>query len=278
MTWIRAEEPLRLDQIPLVDDPNSAESPPELTSEAGCWVRMNANGRQFLTDVFNDYDQFYSTETLLPLAAAFAVAAPVANTRADQVMRDYYQANIRNSDTNLLSEWSKPFGEGTLMLPIFAAASIAGHFTAEQSDGGLLGEWGDRSLRTFIVGAPPMYASQFLTGGSRPGEVIDSSFWRPFSDNNGVSGHAFVGAIPFLSAAMMADDPWLKAGFYGASTLAGLSRINDDAHYTSQAILGWWFAYLAAAAVNATEDETRAWSIVSMPTRDGVMLGMELRR
>ena len=31
------------------------------------------------------------------------------------------------------------------------------------------------------------------------------------------------------------------------------SRINDDGHYLSQAVLGWWIAYLAVESVNRTE-------------------------
>jgi hypothetical protein len=92
-----------------------------------------------------------------------------------------------------------------------------------------------------------------LTGGSRPGEEDHGSQWRPFSDDNGVSGHSFVGAVPFLSAAYMTDNRFLRGTLIAASTLPAVSRLNDDAHYASQAIIGWSLAFFAANAVNHTE-------------------------
>ena len=65
----------------------------------------------------------------------------------------------------------------------------------------------------------------------------------------------------------MTDDPLCKAAFYAGSTLAGLSRINDDRHYTSQVFLGWWMAYLAATAVDQTQSGN--WAIYPWPTADG---------
>ena len=69
-----------------------------------------------------------------------------------------------------------------------------------------LGEWGDRSLRGVLLGTPPLLITQRLLGGSRPGENREASEWQPFEDNNAVSGHAFMGAIPFLTAMQMTDD------------------------------------------------------------------------
>ena len=42
------------------------------------------------------------------------------------------------------------------------------------------------------------------TGASRPADG-QGSHWHMFNDNNGVSGHAFIGAIPFLAAAEMVE-------------------------------------------------------------------------
>lgn len=48
----------------------------------------------------------------------------------------------------------------------------------------------------------------------------------------------------------------VRGGFYVGSGMAGLSRINDNHHYTSQVVLGWWIAYLAARSVNRTVEGT----------------------
>ena len=144
--------------------------------------------------------------------------------------------------------------------------------------GDAVGEWGQRSLRTVLVGAPPMLAMQYIIGASRPGETSASSHWKPFDDNNGVSGHAFIGAVPFISAAKMTDDSLWKAGLYFASALPAISRINDDAHYSSQVILGWWMAYLAANAVDGTQLAKKNLTIAPMLLSEAVGVGIVYRR
>jgi len=121
-----------------------------------------------------------------------------------------------------------------------------------------------------------MLAMQVVTGASRPGETDHGSLWAPFQDNNGVSGHSFLGAVPFISAAKMTDNRFWKAAFYAGSTLAAFSRINDDDHYASQAMLGWWMAYVAATAVDDTEQGNLTVFPLSMA--DGIGMGVEYRR
>ena len=146
-----------------------------------------------------------------------------------------------------------------------------------------IGEWGDRSLRTFAVGAPLMFLTQRLTGGGRPGNAPygngpHASHWAPGVHDHGVSGHSFMGAIPFLSVARMSDNPWVKGTMYTASTLPALSRINDDAHFASQAFLGWWLAVLASEAVDQTNDGVNTgWRIVPLTPEHGDGLAIEKR-
>jgi membrane-associated phospholipid phosphatase len=51
----------------------------------------------------------------------------------------------------------------------------------------------------------------------------------------------------------MTEHRLLRSFLYAGSTLCGLSRINDDAHYPSQSAAGWWLAYLACRSVSETE-------------------------
>jgi membrane-associated phospholipid phosphatase len=94
-------------------------------------------------------------------------------------------------------------------------------------------------------------------------------------DTTGVSGHSFIGAVPFLSAAKMADNLWLKAGFYAASALPALSRINDYDHYPSQVFLGWWLAYLGASAVDRSQLSSADRRILVLPQPGGVAAVVE---
>ena len=108
-----------------------------------------------------------------------------------------------------------------------------------------------------------MLLLQRALGASRPDEA--GSHWQSFNDSNGVSGHSFMGAVPFLTAAEMIDNSYLKYTLYLGSTLAGLSRINDNDHYFSQAVLGWWIAYLS---VNSTDRTDRRKVIISPALMD----------
>jgi hypothetical protein len=67
-----------------------------------------------------------------------------------------------------------------------------------------------------------------------------------------VSDHAFIGAVPFITAAKMNENPYIKGALYGLSVLPGLSRINDNKHYFSQVLLGWYLAFLSCNAVEKT--------------------------
>jgi membrane-associated phospholipid phosphatase len=79
------------------------------------------------------------------------------------------------------------------------------------------------------------------------------SYWQPFRHANAVSGHAFMGAVPFITAAQMTDRPCVKGLLYALSGFTAWSRVNDDAHYLSQVLLGWYVAYLSVRAVSTTE-------------------------
>ena len=87
---------------------------------------------------------------------------------------------------------------------------------------GAVGLWGERSMSAFVVGAPPVMLLQRLTGSSRPGETSHDSSWSFWSDNNGVSGHAFMSALPFVTAAKATESPLWKTVFYAGSTLGPL--------------------------------------------------------
>jgi hypothetical protein len=111
------------------------------------------------------------------------------------------------------------------------------------------------------------------TGASRPSEDVGSQ-WHFFNDNNGVSGHAFVGAVPFLAAADMVESPLLKGTLYVCSTFVGFSRMTDDAHYPSQVFLGWYLAWASARAVDATELEFAGMELKVMPLPIGDLGGV----
>lgn len=211
-----------------------------------------------------DHANYYSRESLLWLAGGFGVGAMIANTSLDGGIQNHLQSSVLSASSD---EWLETFhaqkelGNGRYTIPIFAAAWGAGLLFEKVPLINATGEWGERSVRAIIVGTPPMLAMQYVTGASRPGENASDGSWRPFQDNNGVSGHSFMGAIPFLAAAKITNRPVLKTLYYAGSTLAPLSRLNDNRHYPAQAFLGWWMAWIATSAVDATEHPERNWRV-----------------
>jgi hypothetical protein len=214
-------------------------------------------------NVRSDWANFYSTGDLCRFAIGLGAAGVFANTSADESIDDWYQDSVRTGWTDDVAKVFKPFGNGLITVPVYLGAALLGHLGDGTGFGGTLGEWGNRSLRTLLVGAPPMLFLQYALGASRPEE--DDSHWHFFEGHASVSGHAFVGAVPFLTAAQMAKNPYLRGGLYFGSTLCALSRINDDAHYFSQAALGWWIAYLAASSVARTETERQERNLTVTP-------------
>lgn len=224
------------------------------------WTKFSENfagTASFAGRILEDHRNYYDFESFRLLAGGFLVGAAFANTSIDEEIRHHFQSSIRGGPLDTFLHANKGLGEGRYTLPVFATAWVVGNVFDDYPTFDVAGRWGERNLRSFLVGAPPLVLAQVATGGSRPGETDHSSHWRPFHDNNGVSGHSFMAALPFINAAKMTERRWLKSAFYLGSLAGPLSRINDDAHYTSQAGLGWCMAFVAATAVDRTQRGSR---------------------
>ena len=230
--------------------------------------------------VLEDYRNFYSCEGLVCLTAAFGAGALMANTGFDTTMQAAWQRSVPPTDLGTFFRDCKNIGEGRYALSVFGAAAITGLVLEGRPGGDIVGEWGSRSLRMFIVGAPPVYVLQLATGASRPNDNSSAgSQWKPFTDDNGVSGHAFVGAIPFLAAADMVESPVAKGALYVCSTFVGFSRMTTDSHFPSQVFLGWYLAWASSRAVSGTEIHFAGMevSVVPLPMADLGGLAVEGR-
>ena len=195
-------------------------------------------------NIKNDYKNFYlNGDDLLRLGIGIGCAGLFANTSMDGDIQEFYQDNLRSKATDDLSKILKIPGDIFVTPPVL----LGTYLLFKDSSAG---EWAQKSLRALAVGAPAGLFLQRAIGSSRPSER--DSKWRPFNDANGVSGHAFIGAIPFITAAKMSENPYVKGLLYGLSALPGMSRINDNKHYFSQTALGWYLALLSCNAVEKT--------------------------
>ncbi|HEX4128906.1 MAG TPA: phosphatase PAP2 family protein [Pirellulales bacterium] len=255
-----------------VFDPRPALVDDETTHSTGYFSRWPRVEHEF-DNIVSDYKNYYSCRSLIGQGIAFAIAAPIANTEADQDLRSAYNHGIGyQSGIHAF----KVFGEGLYTFPAFAAIYLVGTVFEDRPVGGLFAEYGGRGLRAGIVGGPALLLMQEVTGAGRPDEHPWGSNWKFFVDDNGVSGHAFVGAIPFITAAKMTERPVLKVVFYGLSVMPGLSRVNDQAHYPSQVFLGYTMALFACTAVDNTQTG-RAPRILPWASGNATGLGMEWR-
>jgi hypothetical protein len=225
-------------------------------------------------DVLRDYANYYQLNTLGQFVIILAPAAVFANSDYDADVGNWYQAHIRSQATNNASNFIRPLGNGFYTIPFYVSAKFLGEYFEDQPAMALLGEFGDRTSRALMVGAPPFLALQYLAGGGRPSIYADESYWRPFRGSHGASGHAFMGAIPFLTMAGMTDDPLAKCLFYACSPWTGFTRINDNVHYASQVWLGWWMAFLATEAVYDTEKQKGPLTLTPVCTPEMTGIGL----
>ena len=149
-------------------------------------------------DALRDYSNYYTRDTMVEFIVILAPAAVFANTDWDAEVATYYQEHIRSPYTNRAANFVRPLGNGFYTIPVYVSAKLLGEYLDDLPGMGLLGEWGDRTTRALLVGAPPLLAVQSDLAGGRPSIYLDDSYWRPFRDSHGASGHAFMGAVPFL--------------------------------------------------------------------------------
>lgn len=197
----------------------------------------------------SDYGEFYlKGSNLLMLGTGIGVNGIFANTHLDRNIQNAYSDHIKSSTTDDISEWVKQPGEGLYTVP----ALLGGYLFFRDTS---VGDWSQRSLRALAIGVPSVLSLQYVIGSESP--VDGGSGWKPFQSDNAVSGHGFVGSVPFITAAQMIDNIALKSILYGVSILPALSRINDNQHYFSQAALGWYAGLLSCNAVSRTDNKAK---------------------
>jgi len=222
----------------------------------------------FIT-IANDYKDYYTSDTLLQAGILFGFGGGFANSGFDREIRDKWQEDIRADISDDVLEIFEIVGEeGKYHFPVFLLTALWGQQVPKDTFQWQLGQWGQRSLRTWFIGGPQQLIFMNILGGERP--PGDSS-WHAFHGLRGISGHAFFGAVPFLSIAFMNDNPWIRYPFFVFSTLPGLARVNGDNHYFSQILLGWGLAYLAEKSIDQRIRKNQAHQpmVQVIPLQDG---------
>ena len=174
--------------------------------------------------VWSDMCRFYAWRNLLRLAAGLVVGALLANLPLDQQVRDWYRAKVHADTSGTLAFVAKQFGEIRIVAACSVGAALIGGAAAANPAGAAVGAWGTQMLRALAVAAPPQLLGQRLLGSGRPSDLLDhGSRWRCFRRDKGISGHAFIGSLPFLVAAGMSANPVAQTALYVCSGMTALS-------------------------------------------------------
>lgn len=222
--------------------------------------------------VVEDHRYAYQREQVSQLIVPLGVAGTLANTNADRSLRDRWQDNRRNDFTNdvgRLFRYVGDAGQNRVSIPLYGLGMLAGGYSGEPAQDSPLAVWASHSLRANILGGIQAGILAHALGSPRPPE--GESDWNPGEDDNGVSGHAFYGAVPLLTAGHMTNSDGWRYTLYTLSTLPALSRINNDKHYTSQVVMGWSIAWLSTTLIADRTQDSR-WQVQLLPTPSGARL------
>jgi hypothetical protein len=198
----------------------------------------------------HDFENMYLSKNVIGLGLAVAVAAPLACTSADQEARDWYQREARGREADEWARRGSDVGDYWVTIPLLVGASVAGGLFPEYAPTATAGEWGNRSIRALLVGAPAVVAVQVGLDHARP---EDRPGWEHLEDVDAVATQGFVGAVPFLTAASMVESRPLRYLLVAGSLWPTWAGLHDDSQTVSQAVLGWSIAVLATHSVNQTE-------------------------
>lgn len=266
VTRASAELPVCKDKEPCLDMEMCRGTGLLVRSEATCKQKFVDTIENVYYDIKSDLGFYFERDNLLALGGVLAFAGLMSNTDADSSFRHFWQDAIRTKTLNGLLKFPCKVGDFHFRPYYKASILLGGLFFDEcrpDTPFSLLYQWGYRSLRTLYLAGVQKELFSWVIGNGRPNAHTPSR-WHPCTKESrkksnknhsgvGVSAHAFNGAIPFLSAAMMTDEPILRYSLYVFSTLPGLARVNDDHHYFSQVFLGWALSFLSAKAIDKTE-------------------------
>ena len=157
----------------------------------------------------------------------------------------------RNTNTDRIAGFVRPFGDGKYTMPALATLYAYGHFADNT-----------KARRTALLGVESFIINGVLTGIIKhvthkhrpaPGNLDDVRWDGP---DAGVANRAFPSghtssafAVATVVASEYEDTGLVGPLAYGAATLCGLSRMNDNAHWLSDVIIGAALGHFTARAV-----------------------------
>jgi membrane-associated phospholipid phosphatase len=185
-------------------------------------------------------------------AAVFGVVA--ASSLLDDAVRDYTQDH-RSAGKDDVAAFFRHMGQPEVYATVGLGTLLTG-FIAK--DGGIQ-RAGGRITASLITAAAASSAIKFMVGRKRPNDTTDPYEFAPFSSNDAFpSGHT---TMAFALAASVSDEihAWpATVGLFGAASLTGWSRINDNKHWLSDVLGG------AAVGITSAKIMDGHWTIFGL--------------
>ena len=183
------------------------------------------------------------------LTASLVLGAAAGFYVYDEKIHDWTQER-RGGTTDGISRFAKPFGEGQYVVPALGLFYLYG-YTAKD---GKAEKTALLSAESLLISSAFTQALKYSTHRQRPEDSNQHDRWDgpSFSGNNlsfasGESTAAF--SIATVIASEYEAEPWVAPLAYGIATLAALARINDNAHWASDVLVGSAIGHFTAKAI-----------------------------
>lgn len=208
------------------------------------------------------------------IKASLIIGMTIGLYTFDQDIHDWVQRN-RNKTSDETAKVAKLFGDGRYMLPplglLYLYGCIAKSGKAEKT--ALL------SLESVVVSGMFTQIIKFAGHRHRPSDGDAYNKWSGpgFSTSNlsFPSGHTQTAfAIATVVASEYEDKALIAPLAYGIATLTALSRINDNAHWSSDVFLGAAIGYFTAKKIVSLHNKKRNMKISILPVINGRISGL----
>lgn len=187
----------------------------------------------------------FGRRAFLKLGAAVAGAGVLVYSGLDEAVTTAHDRHLRTGATARAARVGYEGGQRPWFLAWAAVAAVDAWWRS-----GPFSRWGRANFEAMVVGLPLLWTVQRVLGADRPSADFPAPDWKPFRKDHAASGHAFIGAVPWLTAARAAGLHRWRPALWAGSWLSGWSRLHDRKHYLSQVWLGWFLAWQAVVAVD----------------------------
>jgi hypothetical protein len=214
----------------------------------------------------------------IKLSLIVGITAAIADEEED--LQAWVQEH-RDSRTESVARFAKPFGDGKYTLPALATLYVAGHLSDS-----------DRARRTALLGIESFVVTGIFTETlkhtthkhrPRSGDLENIIWDGPRATKANLSfpsGHAASAfALATVVASEYGDHAAVPPLTYGAAALCALSRVHDNAHWASDVIIGSAIGYFTAKAIVRLHggDGGADFSIRPVLDRDAAGLSLSYR-